>query len=380
MKYFIVSGEASGDLHSSNLMKELKIKDANAEFFFFGGDKMKAVGGELLVHYRDMAFMGFLNVLKNYDKIAANFKIAHQTILKIKPDTVILVDYPGFNLRLAKFVKKHTKIPVVYYISPKLWAWKSYRIKDIRNYVDYMITIFPFETEFYKKFNYKVSYAGNPTIDSIGEALRNITCPQEFKNRNGLNDKNIISVLPGSRVQEIKSCLPKMLDAALRFNDHQIVVAQSDSVPNEIYSEIIQDLPVKLVKSQTYTLLKHSEAAIVNSGTATLETALIGTPQVIVYDVMLGRFGILMKDLFIKTKYVSLVNIVAGREVVRELLGYMFKPDKVYEELYKIINNQNYRSEMIDGYNCIREILGEEGTAGRSADYLLDFLVKNSTE
>ncbi len=379
MKYFIVSGEASGDLHSANLMKEIKKKDDLAEFFFMGGDKMTEVGGVILRHFKYMAFMGFWSVLINYKKIAENFKIAHEAILKIKPDLIILVDYPGFNLRIAKFVKKYTQIPVLYYIAPKLWAWKSYRIKDIKKYVDQLITIFPFETQFFGKYNYPVFYAGNPSVDSVAEGLKNVDSEMEFRLRNQLNQKPIIALLPGSRKQEINACLPKMIQAAREFKTHQIVIAASESIPDLFYESIGKESNIKLVNSQTYALLTYSDIAVVNSGTATLETALIQTPQVVVYDIMLGRLGFLIKDLVIKTKYVSLVNIIAGKEVVKELLGYQFTSESLYEEMTNLSSNLDYRKKMLDGYAEIANKLGPKGSSERAADIMIDFL-KKSTE
>ncbi len=380
MKYFIVSGEASGDLHAANLMKELQKKDKNAAFYFLGGDKMVAVGGVMFRHYKDMAFMGFLSILKNSRRIVQNFKICQKAILDVKPDVVVLVDYPGFNLRIAKFVKRHTAIPVVYYIAPKLWAWKSYRIRDIRKYVDLMITIFPFETPFFGKFNYAVAYAGNPSVDTVFEGLGAISDENVFRESNRLSDKPIIALLPGSRLQEIKSCLPKMFEAAQRYKTHQIVIAASDSIQKEVYAGAIEMKEAKLVYSQTYSLLKYADLAVVNSGTATLETALINTPQVVVYEVMLGRFGILMKDLFIKTKFVSLVNIIAGKEVVRELLGYLFTVENLAKEINKLIDNKDYRASITEGYAEIKKILGEKGTSKNAAGFIMDYLDKNSTK
>lgn len=284
MKYFIIAGEASGDLHASNLMRELKTADSAAEFRFSGGDLMKAEGGELLIHYRDMAFMGIVNVVLHARTILRNFKIIQNAIIAFQPDVVILVDYPSFNLRIAEFVKKNTSAAVYYYIPPKLWAWKEYRIKSIKKYVDKVYTIFPFETAFYQKHHCEVSYIGNPTVDTITEkVLNNAISLNDFCNENRLPEKPVIALLPGSRTQEIKGCLPRMIQAAQQLTDYQVVVSGAPGVSPDFYASYAGNLPV--VFGKTYQLLGVATAAVVNSGTATLETALAGTPEVVVYHI-----------------------------------------------------------------------------------------------
>ncbi len=370
MKYFLVAGEASGDLHAAALMKEIKLLDPEAEFRFLGGDLMRAAGGSMVLHYRDMAFMGFTAVIRNLRKIARNYHLCKKALLEYQPDKVILVDYPGFNLRIAKFVFENLQVPVYYYIAPKLWVWKKYRIHAIRKYVHRLITIFPFETEFYRGLDYKVYYAGNPTVDSV------INHPElnqsDFRQVNKISDKPVIAVLPGSRKQEISACLPVIMKGLGFFADHEIVVACAPGVEPEFYHRLLKNDAVKLVFNQTYQLVKHADVAVVNSGTATLETALIGTPQVVVYHVWPGRLAALLKKIFLKTKFVSLANIIAGKEVVKELVAHLFKSENVYAEVARILKDESYRENMIDEYIGIRMKLGEPGCARRAASIVCE--------
>jgi len=374
MRYFIIAGEASGDLHASNLMQELKKQDSNAEFCFLGGDLMTAQGGQQIKHYRQMAFMGFVAVLLNAKTILKNMDDCKSAISAFKPDVVILVDYPSFNLRIAKFVKENFKTPVYYYISPKIWAWKEYRIKEIKKYIDKMFTIFPFETEFYANHNYKVDYIGNPTVDSISNRPNQEQSFQEFCKKNDLSDKPIIALLAGSRKQEISACLARMMEAAENFSEYQVVISGAPGIDKEYYQTTLKNSKVRLVFDQTYDLLQHSDAAIVNSGTATLEAALIGTPQVVVYYQSLGRLAYLMKNLVIKVKYISLVNLIAEKEVVKELIAHLFTVKNMTAELEKILKDDSYRKKMIAEYGKIKNILGEKGAATKAAEKIKSYL------
>jgi lipid-A-disaccharide synthase len=372
MKYFIITGEASGDLHASNLMRELKKQDSSAEFCFLGGDLMQAQGGKMIKHYREMAFMGFVTVAKNLNTVLKNLADCKQAIVDFNPDKLILVDYPSFNLRIARFVKENLKTPVYYYISPKIWAWKEYRIKEIKLYVDRMFTIFPFETEFYARHNYPVEYVGNPLIDSVCFRPNQDQTFEEFRTMNSLQNKPIIALLAGSRKQEISACLPRMVEAASRFKDYQLVVSGAPGIDLEYYRSILKKTSVTIVFGQTYELLQQSRAAIVNSGTATLETALIGTPQVVVYHQSLGRVAFWMKDLIIKVKYISLVNLVAEKEVVKELIAHLFTVQNMGNELDQLLNNKTYRQNMLDEYSKIKEVLGGAGAAKRTAEKIVE--------
>lgn len=374
MRYFLIAGEASGDLHASHLMSEIKKLDMYAEFCFLGGDLMSAQGGRIIKHYREMAFMGFVAVVKNARTILKNMKDCKNAITAFKPDVVILIDYPSFNLRIARFVKENFKIPVYYYISPKIWAWKEYRIKEIRKYVDQMFTIFPFETAFYAKHNYKVEYVGNPTLDAIENQKSETLSFPEFCSENALPTKPIIAILAGSRKLEISACLPMMLEAAKKFPDFQPIISGAPGIDKEYYNIILKDSSVNIVFNQTYNLLYSSSAAIVNSGTATIETAIIGTPQVIVYYQSLGRLAYLMKDVVIKVKYISLVNLIADKLVVKELIAHLFTVKNIAEELKKILYDDNYRNTMIEEYNRIKTILGQPGASERTAKKIVTLL------
>jgi lipid-A-disaccharide synthase len=369
MKYFIIAGEASGDLHASNLMRELRIVDSKAEFCFLGGDLMmaEAHGGKMVKHYRQMAYMGFVAVLKNAGKVLKNMSDCKQALLDFQPDVLILVDYPGFNLRMARFAKENLKTKVYYYISPKIWAWKEYRIKQIKRYIDKMYTIFPFETAFYAKHNYAVEYVGNPTIDSVCTRPNQQQTFADFCTQNQLPSNPIIALLAGSRKQEISACLPRMIEAGQRFPDYQVVIAGAPGINPDFYKSILKLDQVHIVYGKTYELLQQSKAAIVNSGTATLETALVGTPQVVVYHVGFGRLAFLFKDFVIKVKFFSLVNLIAEKEVVKELVAHFFTVDNVANELNNLLNNHDYRENMLKEYSEIKSSLGEPGAAARAA-------------
>ncbi|MEG1991561.1 MAG: lipid-A-disaccharide synthase, partial [Christensenella sp.] len=339
MKYYLVAGEASGDLHASNLMREIKVCDPSAEFRFFGGDMMQSEGGTIVKHYREMAFMGFIDVILNLNKILRNMRECKEDISRFAPDAVILVDYPGFNLKIARFVKEELNLPVHYYISPKIWAWKEYRIKTIRRYVDYMYSILPFEPEYFKKRNFKVDYVGNPTVDELAVRPYAEERFDDFVRDNSLPDKPIIALVAGSRVGEIKSSLPRMIEAAKNFNDFQLVVAGAPGISRDLYKSIIGDAEVNVVYEKTYRLMQQATAALVTSGTATLEAALIGVPQVVCYHVFGGR---IMHRIFLyllrNIDYVSLVNLIAEKPVVKELLAHYFNPDNTRYELARILD------------------------------------------
>ncbi len=378
MRYFLIAGEASGDLHASNLMKELKKQDQAAEFCFLGGDLMQAQGGVLVKHYKDMAFMGFLAVIKNAGKILSNFKAAKKAIVDFKPDVLILIDYPSFNLKLAQFAKEKLQVPVHYYISPKLWAWKEYRLKDIKLYVDKMFCIFPFEVEFYAKRGYKVEYVGNPTVDSIDNFRKEMKSVEDFRTQNKLESKPIVAILAGSRKQEISACLGRMIASTEKFNEYQIVIAGAPGIEPEFYSSVLKDNKIQVVYGQTYDLLNNSSAALVNSGTATLETALIGTPQVVVYHVIFGRAAFAIKDLFIKVKFFSLVNLIAQKEVVKELVAHHFTVENVSNELDNLLNNKDYRDSILADYKVVKDDLGLAGAARRTAKRIFETISRTT--
>lgn len=375
MKYYLIAGEASGDLHASNLMKALKEQDSQAEFRFFGGDLMQQAGGTLVKHYREMAYMGFIPVLLHLRTILNNMKTCQEDIRSYRPDVVILIDYPGFNLKIAKYVKTKLGIPVYYYISPKIWAWKQYRIRDFRRYVDRMFCILPFETDFFRKMNYAVDYVGNPSVDSVARfRKRQQSLPDSFLAQEGLTGKPILALLAGSRRQEIKNNLPTMLEVAASFPDYQPVIAGAPGLEPEFYKIYTGDHPVRIVFGQTYPLLQHSEAALVTSGTATLETSLFRIPQVVCYYVAGGSFVNFIFRHFFHIPYISLVNLIAGREVVQELFGARFSTAQIREELKRILYDPVYRNEMLTGYDQIIRLLGKPGASERTAELMYESL------
>ena len=373
MKYFIIAGEASGDLHGSRLIAELKHRDSDAQFCFLGGDKMsEAANCTPVVHYRDMAFMGFVNVLLNINKIYHLRKVAQRELLRFQPDKVILIDYPGFNLRFAKFVKQNMpSVEVIYYIAPKLWAWKEYRIKSIKRYVDRMFTIFPFETEWFASRGYKVEYVGNPSVDSVSTFMREEFDETRFRTDNELDGRPIVALLPGSRRQEIRSCLPIMAQLATLYPDYQFVIAAAPSIEPEFYKSLMGNVSINTLYGSTYSVLRVAHAAVVNSGTATLETALFRVPQVVVYKVFAGRLAMLLKPLLIKTPWVSLVNIIAQREVVAELLAHNFTLKNTASELDSILNNPYCRQSIIQSYDQIIQTLGSPGADVRCVEKII---------
>lgn len=373
MRYYIIAGEASGDLHASNLIKELKIEDKEAVIRGWGGDYMREAGAEIVRHYKDTAIMGFVTVLKNLDKIKANIRLCCNDIQEWKPDVVILVDYAGFNLRIARFAKQ-IGLKVFYYISPKLWAWNTGRVKKIKKYVDRMYTIFPFETGFYKKYNYEVHYGGNPLVDAITDrAYKNETF-DEFIETNHLPNKPIIALLAGSRSQELKYVLPTMLKMVKHFPEHQFIIAGAPSMTDADYAPYIKDIPVKIVYGETYRLVSQAKAALVTSGTATLETALLRTPQVVCYSGEGGRFSYYLFKTFVKVDYISLVNLIFEGEVVKELMMQHLTEQNVLNELSKILFSERDREKMLCNYDEVIRRLGEPGASARFARMMVKAL------
>lgn len=374
MKYYLIVGEASGDLHASNLMRSLKKYDENAEFRFFGGDLMQAVGGTLVKHYKDMAYMGFIPVLLHLRTIFRNMSLCKSDIVEWKPDVLILIDYPGFNLKIAKYIKQHTDIPVYYYISPKIWAWKEYRIKDIKRDIDKMFSILPFEIEFYKKHDYPICYVGNPSVDSVSAYLdANPYDRESFIKENGLSDKPIVAILAGSRKQEIKDNLKRMIEVARSFPDYQFVVAGAPGIANEYYCQYI-DTDTNIIFSQTYRLLQHSVAAMVTSGTATLETALFGVPQVVCYYMAAGKLVSFLRKFLLKVKYISLVNLITGTETVRELVADEMSVSNLKHEFAAILPGGTKRDAILKGYADLKLILGKTGASEKAAANIVSSL------
>ena len=375
MKYYLIAGEASGDLHASNLMAALKRQDPKAEFRFLGGDLMQAVGGTLVKHYREMAFMGIIPVVMNLRTILRNMQVCQEDIRNYQPDVVILIDYPGFNLKIAKFVKTQLGIPVHYYISPKIWAWKQYRIKDFRRYVDRMFCILPFETEFFNRLNYSVDYVGNPSVDSVADYKeKQAVSKASFLEENGLSEKPILALLSGSRKREIEKNLPVMLKVAAEYPDYQPIIAGAPGIDPSFYNQFIGNHPAKIVFGKTYPLLDHSAAALVTSGTATLETALFRVPQVVCYYVVAGKVASFIFKHFFHTKFISLVNLIGGREIVQELFGARFSEENIRHELGRILNDTAYRQQMLNGYDEIIQLLGAPGASNRAAELIVKAL------
>ncbi|MCG8701192.1 MAG: lipid-A-disaccharide synthase [Bacteroidales bacterium] len=374
MKYYFIAGEASGDLHASNLIKELAILDPKAEFRGFGGDKMEAAGTRIKLHYKEMAFMGVWEVLANLKKINRNFDICKNDILQYKPDALILIDYAGFNLRMAKFAKENG-IKTQFYISPKVWAWKKSRIKKIKAFVDRLYCILPFEKDFFATHNYDVDYVGNPLVDAIENYKVNTAenNNQSFHTQNNLEEKPIIALLSGSRKQEIDRCLPAMINAVDSFKDYQFVIAGAPSIAREYYDNFIAGKNIKIVYDSTYPLLQNSYAAVVTSGTATLETALFNIPEVVIYKT--SAFTYCFKP-FVKIKFFSLVNIIMDQEVVKEFLQVKLE-QKIRNELKKIIHNTEYRTKILNDYAILQAKMGKPGVSKRTAKLMFNFLNKN---
>ncbi|MFI5221911.1 MAG: lipid-A-disaccharide synthase [Bacteroidia bacterium] len=363
MRYFLIAGEASGDLHGANLMKALKDKDSSAVFNFWGGDKMGSESEGLLRHYRDHAIMGFVEVVLKLDKILSDISQCKKHILEFKPDVVVFIDYAGFNLRIAEFCKKHG-FRTVYYISPKVWAWKENRAKKLEKYVDELLLIFPFEKEYFKKWKVKSTYVGNPLLDEIAEFKPN----PDFFTENKLDNRPIIAVLPGSRRQEVNKMLPIMLDATKKFTGHQLVIAGAPGLDGKIYEPFLNER-LKIVFGQTYDLLHCSEIAVVCSGTATLETALFSVPQVCGYAGNQISYWII--KMLANIEYISLVNLNLRRTCITELIQHEMNPKRLGEEIALILPGGNNREKMEADYAELREMLGNKGASERAADIIL---------
>ena len=374
MKYYLIVGEASGDLHASCLMHSLKEKDHDAEFRFFGGDLMAAEGGTIVRHYRELAYMGFIPVLLHLPTILKNMKMCKRDIVEWRPDVVILVDYPGFNLKIAKFLKQKTSIPVFYYISPKIWAWKEYRIKNIKRDVDHLFSILPFEVPFFEvKHHYPIHYVGNPTADEVRRFKAS------YDGRFPTFSKPVIAILAGSRLHEIKDNLPVMLRATDHLADRfQLVVAGAPSVPHDYYLQFFGNRKVEIVYNQTYPLLMNAHAALVTSGTATLETALFDVPQVVCYATPLPRLISVLRRILLKVKYVSLVNLIADSEVVKELVAADYSEENVRREIDAIIADGPQRNAMKEGYAEVWRRLGKESAPDNAARQIVKLLESSS--
>lgn len=367
MKYYLIAGEASGDLHGANLMRALKKEDAEADFRFFGGDLMKAQGGKLEKHYSEMAFMGFLEVLIHVRAIFRNLKQAKKAILDYHPDALILIDFPGFNLKIASFAKKHG-IRVFYYISPKVWAWNQKRVLSIKKNVDQLFCIFPFEVDFYKTWGMDVHYVGNPLLDAIAAHHTD----SQFRVNQALGEQQIIALLPGSRRQELKRLLTDMLQVSDDFPDYQFVIAGAPSFIIDDYQPFIGGRQIPVLFDQTYNLLLHAKAAIVTSGTATLETALFKVPQVVVYKG--GRISVAIARLLVKIKFISLVNLIMGQEIVKELIQENCTPKSIKMELERLLQDSFYRGQMLGHYDQLVERVGESGASNRVAKLVVHYL------
>lgn len=375
MKYFLIAGEASGDLHASNLMKALRKKDMQAIFVGLGGDRMRAEECYIYVDYREMAYMGFVAVLQNLGKIKRNFQIAKQALLHERPEVLILIDYPSFNLKIAKFCKKHLpQTKVVYYIPPKIWAWKKWRVHDIAKYCDEILGIFPFEPAFYAKYGYKCDYIGNPTADCIrGVKEQNTNSEEDNSKIKNQNSKLTIAILPGSRRSEISKCLPTMLDAARRVagDTYQIAVTAAPGIDDAFYAPYLQG---EILTRDTYSLLQQAHAAVVNSGTATLETALIGCPQTAVYHIAASKqlwfVESIIRSIVFSIPYFTLVNIIPNKEIIKELIASRFTAENVAEELTRLLDDESYRQTMLNNYQDLWHILGERSAATTAAEYI----------
>ena len=377
MRYYLIVGEASGDLHASHLMRSLQAVDPAAEFRFFGGDLMTAVGGTRVKHFKELAYMGFIPVLLHLRTIFRNMAFCKKDIVEWAPDVVILVDYPGFNLNIAKFVKSKTHIPVYYYISPKIWAWKEYRIKNIKRDVDELFSILPFEVNFFeKKHRYPIHYVGNPTADEVRGFLSTYNEGfEQFCKANTLQaDKPILALLAGSRRQEIKDNLPAMMQVAARFPQYQAVLAGAPSIADEYYEGFIRGSQVQLVKNQTYPLLAHATAALVTSGTATLETALFNVPQVVCYKTPVPRLIRFAFNHIIKVEYISLVNLIMNKEVVSELFADRFTVDNISHCLQTLLPGGEARQEMLNNYALLQKVLGNDVAPDNAAKLMYGLL------
>ena len=368
MKYFIIAGEASGDMHAAALLQAIKQRDPKAVFAGLGGDKMQAEGCRLYVHYREMAYMGYVAVIRNLGKIRRNLLTAIEAVRTEQPDVLILIDYPSFNLKVAEYCKLYLpKTKICYYIPPKIWAWKKYRVHKIARLSDQILGIFPFEEDFYAKYGYHCTYVGNPTVDQINRSnLNNLSNPNNPR-------EPLIALLPGSRPSEVKNCLPRMLEAARRVASEMnlsIEVAAAPGLGDDFYTPLLQ--PNETITRDTYSLLSRAKAAVVNSGTATLEAALIGCPEVAVYHLAFGRLLGLMRPIMFRTPWFTLVNIIARKTVIQELLAYLFTVDNVEQELRRLLTDEDYKKNMLAEYEHIHSILGDTPAAEGAAERIVN--------
>lgn len=374
MTYFFIAGEASGDLHASNLIRALQQKDSSATFIGLGGDKMQSLGCRLVQHYRNMAFMGFLAVLMNLDKVRTNFRLARQALLETRPDVLVLVDYPSFNLRMAEFCRRHLPdTRIVYYIPPKIWAWKSWRVHKIARLSDLILGIFPFEPAFYAKYGYQCHYVGNPTMDSI----------REFLSTHSAEREDIIALLPGSRVSEIKHCLPVMLAAARNVakqysHNVRIVVTAAPGIEDTFYTNYLGT--GEELTRDTYSLLLRARAAVVNSGTATLETALLQCPETAVYHIAMGWFIGHLRPVLFPKPFFTLVNIIPDREVIQELIAHRFTQANVEKELQRLLTDEEYRKDMLRSFEEIRQTLGSLPAAETAANAIVHLFTRQTDD
>jgi lipid-A-disaccharide synthase len=364
MRYYIIAGEASGDLHGSNLIRAIHRQDTNADIRCWGGDMMREAGATVVKHYRDLAYMGFVEVITHLGTILNNIKYCKQDILDYKPDVLVLIDYPGFNMRIAEWAKKEG-IKIAYYISPQVWAWKEKRVKKIKRDVDKMLVILPFEEEFYKKWDYKVTYVGHPLIEVVSHEKEQVPITP-------ISDKPIIALLPGSRKQEIMVKLPEMLKMVRHFPDSQFVIAQATSLDDQLYNEMIGEENVLLVKGQTYNLLKQAKAALVTSGTATLETALFGVPQVVCYKGNPVSFWLATK--LVKVKYISLVNLIMDKPVVKELIQDELNEENLVQALQDILEPGPYKTQLLTDYRILWTKLGESNASDKAAKEIIELV------
>jgi len=369
MKYYIIAGEASGDLHAAKLMTGIKARDEQAEFRCWGGEKMQEAGGTIVKNYRELAFMGFTEVILNIRTVLQNISFCEEDITTWLPDAVILVDYPGFNMRIAKFAKGKG-FKVFYYIAPQIWAWKKYRIHELHRNADLVFVVLPFEKDFHTSYGYHAEFTGHPLPDSMD--LNAKIDETAFRKANNLGKKPIIALVPGSRKQELKRILPHMLKITERFSDYQFVIAAVDSLGEKFYAKQIENYPVKLVFGQTYDLLRVSRAAAVKSGTVTLETAMLGVPEVVCYK--FGLLSALAAGLVVNVKYISLVNLILDRKAVAELIQFKFTPDALSRELALILPDGDARTRMMNDYNDLRKLVGPPGASDRAAALMVENL------
>lgn len=375
MKYYIIAGEASGDMHAANLMKQIKIFDPEADFRFWGGDLMKTQGGTQVKHYKETAYMGFKDVILNLRGISKNLKHCKSDISNFKPDVVIPVDYPGFNLRIAEYAHNNN-FKVYYYISPKIWAWKQSRVHKIKKFVDKLFIIFPFEIDFYKKYDYEAQFIGNPLIDELSKYTKKSILQSVFRKEHNLGEKPIIALLAGSRKSEIKNNLPEMLKVIKHFPDFKFVLAAASSLDLSIYDKYTQNADISIVFNKTYDVLLNSAAAIVTSGTATLESAILNIPEICCYKA--DSFSYQIAKRVVKVKYISLVNLIMDKLVIKEFIQDDMNEIYLKNELEKLLFDNEYRTEMLQNFEELRKLSGREGASERAAKIIVDDLLKLS--